>query len=402
MDAFQKLCKLTAGASDEQEGVPPITLCPNGHHGEMAVNDPELGDKTKGFAVFHAQMGGGKTMPLLKTMLSSACENDCNYCVFRQPRNYQRLAFAPQEMANIFMKMLRRGLVRGLFLSSGIAGGGIQSQDRLIQTVEILRRKYNYRGYIHLKVMPGSDEAQIERCMQICDRVSINLEGVTAERLKLLAPKKDFYGDLFPRINMMHQIRSARLENNVEEKTASITTQLVVGAVGETDVETLQLSEVLYSRYGLARVYYSAFSPAPDTPLEDHPPMDYTRYVRLYQASFLLRDYGFSMEELPFKKEGYLPLEADPKLAWAQEHFARQPVEVNKADRELLLRIPGIGKLGAEKIYASRKEKTLTELKQLSALGISSKRAAPFIKLNGRRPQFQLELNLPGCTQFIR
>lgn len=402
MDAFQKLRKLADGASDEQEGSPPITLCPNGHHGEMAVNDPELGDKTKGFAVFHAQMGGGKTMPLLKTMLSSACENDCNYCVFRQPRNYQRLSFAPHEMADVFIKMLRRGLVRGLFLSSGIAGGGIKSQDRLIQTVEILRHKYNYRGYIHLKVMPGSEEAQIERCMQICDRVSINLEGVTAERLKLLAPKKDFYGDLFPRIGMMHHFKAGRQVDKVEEKTASITTQLVVGAVGETDVETLQLSEVLYSRYGLARVYYSAFSPSPDTPLEDHPPMDYTRYVRLYQASFLLRDYGFSMEELPFKKEGNLPLEADPKLAWAKEHFSQQPVEINNADQEMLLRIPGIGKLGAERIFSSRKEKTITELTQLSALGISPGRAAPFIILNGKRPQFQLEINLQECTQFTR
>jgi predicted DNA-binding helix-hairpin-helix protein len=400
MDTFQKLRLLTDGAGHEEEGVPSITMCGGG---SRAV-DPELGVTPKKFGVFHAQMGGGKTIPLLKTMLTTACENDCHYCVFRQPRNVQRYSFSPEEMAEAFMKMVRAGVVRGIFLSSGIAGSGVKSQDRLIKTIEILRQRYHYRGYIHLKVMPGSEEAQIERCMQICDRVSINLEGPNPQRLKILAPKKDLYGDLFPRIQMMDRFRKHRLENKVEEKTASITTQLVVGGAGETDVETLQISELLYKRHGLARVYYSAFSPAADTPLEGQPPMDYTRYVRLYQASFLLRDYGFGMEELPFHGEGFLPLEADPKLAWARQNYEECPVEINKAEKETLLRIPGIGKLGAERIYNGRKERKLTELKQLAELGISPKRAAPFILLDGHKPVYQMDLwnYAPSALSEIR
>ncbi len=386
MEAFDKLRMVAADIHHEEEGAPPITLRKTSTvNNSCALDTSQLG-------VFHAQMGGGKTTPLLKTMLTTACENNCNYCVFRQPRNYQRHAFAPEEMADVFMRMLRRGLVEGIFLSSGIVGGGVKTQDRLIKTIEILRTRYRFRGYIHLKVMPGADQAQIERSMQLCDRVSINLEGVTPQRLQFLAPMKDLYGDLYPRIGMMDRFRRSRQQGNPAQKTASITTQLVVGAAGETDVETLQLSELLYKRHGLARVYYSGFQPAPDTPLENLPGMDYTRYVRLYQASFLLRDYGFGMEELPFRSGGYLPLDADPKLAWARENMDEKPVEINQAEMETLLRIPGIGKIGAERIYNSRKERKFTELQQLVSLGIAPKRAAPFILLDGHKPVYQLDL----------
>ncbi len=203
---------------------------------------------------------------------------------------------------------------------------------------------------------------------------------------------KNLYGDLFPRIQMMDRFRKNQIQHLGFVKTASITTQLVVGVSGETDVETLQLSEVLYNRYGLARVYYSGFQPVPDTPLQNYPGMDYTRYIRLYQASFLLRDYGFGMEEMPFSSGGFLPLDVDPKIAWARENFAENPVEVNHAEIETLLRIPGVGKIGAERICTSRKEKRLTDLKQLAGLGIASKRAAPFILLNGHKPAYQMGL----------
>lgn len=393
MEVFEKLQAVASGIRHEEEGVPPITLQKNKTvNNGCAINTSQLG-------VFHAQMGGGKTTPLLKSMLTTACENNCHYCIFRRPRNLQRYSFTPEEMADAFMKMVHRGMVQGLFLSSGVVGSGAKSQDRLIKTIEILRTRLHYRGYIHLKVMPGAEEAQIERSMELCDRVSINLEGVTPERLKFLAPMKNLYGDLFPRIQMMGQFRKSRLQNHVAEKTASITTQLVVGVAGETDVETLQLSEVLYKRYGLARVYYSGFQPVTDTPLESYPAMDYSRYIRLYQASFLLRDYGFGMEELPFQSGGFLPLEVDPKLALARENFSESPVEVNQADIETLLRIPGIGKLGAERIYNSRKQGKLTDLQQLASLGIAPKRAAPFILLDGHKPVYQMDLwNYAPCS----
>jgi predicted DNA-binding helix-hairpin-helix protein len=386
MEVFEKLQAVASGIAHEEEGVPPITLQKN-----RTVNNGCALDASQ-LGVFHAQMGGGKTMPMLKSMLTTACENDCHYCIFRRPRNQQRYSFAPEEMADAFMRMVRRGLVQGIFLSSGVVGGGTKSQDHLIKTIEILRARYHYRGYIHLKVMPGAEEAQVERSMELCDRVSINLEGVTPERLRFLAPMKNLYGDLFPRIQMMDRFRKSRLQDHATLKTASITTQLVVGVAGETDVETLQLSEVLYKRYGLARVYYSGFQPVVDTPLESCPAMDYTRYMRLYQASFLLRDYGFGMEELPFQSGGFLPLDADPKLAWARENFTESPVEVNQAEIETLLRIPGIGKLGAERIYNNRKERKLTDLQQLADLGIAPKRAAPFILLDGHKPVYQMDL----------
>jgi predicted DNA-binding helix-hairpin-helix protein len=152
------------------------------------------------------------------------------------------------------------------------------------------------------------------------------------------------------------------------------------------------LSEVLYKQYGLARVYYSGFQPVVDTPLENYPGMDYTRYMRLYQASFLLRDYGFGMEELPFQSGGFLPLDVDPKVAWARENFSESPVEVNQAEIETLLRIPGIGKLGAERIYNNRKIGKITDLKQLANFGVAPKRAAPFILLDGQKPIYQMDL----------
>lgn len=386
MEVFEKLRAIAADATHEEEGVLPITLQRN------KTVDNGCAKDTASLGVFHAQMGGGKTMSMLKSMLTTACENNCHYCIFRRPRDLQRYSFAPEEMANAFMKMANRGLVQGIFLSSGIVGGGVRSQDRLIRTIEILRNKFRYSGYIHLKVMPGAEEAQIERAMELCTRVSINLEGVTPARLKFLAPMKNLYGDLFPRIQMMGRFRKNQMQNYPDKRAASIVTQFVVGVAGESDAETLQLSEILYSQYGLARIYYSAFQPIPDTPLKNYPGMNYTRYIRLYQASFLLRDYGFGMEELPFQSGGYLPLDADPKLVWARENLSECPVELNRAGTETLLRIPGIGKLGAEHIYNSRKEKKLTDLKQLVKLGISPKRAAPFILLDGHRPAYQMNL----------
>lgn len=390
MDALSKLRILSGYAAEEQEGDPTLAAC--GLDPQPRIEEQI---KDRGWVVFHAQMGGGKTMPLLKTMLTSVCENDCNYCVFRKQRDFQRVSFSPDEMAATFMDAIRKGLVRGLFLSSGLAGTGVQSQDRLIKTIEIIRGKYHFGGYIHLKIMPGAEEAQIERAMQLSTRVSINLEGPNPGRLAALAPRKDFSGDLFARMGMMSSYRRVQQENNPLGRPASLTTQMVVGAVGESDLELLAVSEVLYARHNLARVYYSKFNPNPDTPLGDRPPTPQIRTTRLYQASFLLRDYGFSMEEMPFETSGNLPAGVDPKIAWARENLSAAPVEVNRAEPEQLLRIPGVGKIGAEKIVSARKVRDLNSLKQLGALGIAAGRAAPFVLLNGKRPEVQLEL--PPC-----
>jgi len=337
--------------------------------------------------VHHAVMPGGKRIALLKTLLTSACERDCHYCAFRQGRDFRRATFSPDELARLFMQLHRSGAVEGIFLSSAIAGGGPCTEDRLIAAAEILRRRYAFEGYIHLKIMPGAERDQIERAMRLADRVSVNLEAPNTRRLSNLAPHKRFDEELLQRLRWIDEIRRRR-----PGRWPSSTTQFVVGAGDESDVELLTTTEFLHREVGLTRTYFMAFTPVPNTPLEDHPPTSPWREHRLYQASFLLRDYGFTSEELPFDRSGNLPLESDPKLAWARRHLTQAPVEVNTASREELLRVPGIGPKSADKIRKARCHGKLGDISDLGKLGITTKRSAPFILLNGRRPPRQLSL----------
>jgi predicted DNA-binding helix-hairpin-helix protein len=326
--------------------------------------------------------------PILKAMMTTACERDCFYCPFRAGRSQtQRITYTPDEMARTYDTIHRAGLVDGLFLSSGIIKGGVSTQDKLIDTAEILRKRYHYRGYIHLKIMPGAEYDQVRRAMQLADRVSINLEGATAERLAALAPKKDYWNELFPRLQWMSELRRK------EGLRASIVTQFVVGAVGDTDLELLQVSEHLYSRLGLRRTYFMAFHPVIQTPFESLPPVSPQREFRLYQASFLLRDYGWSVEDLPFLRDGNLPLDVDPKLAWAREHLLERPVDVNRAERCELLRIPGVGPKLADAILAARRRGRIREIGHLVALGLRDvEKASPFLLLDGKPVTQQLRL----------
>jgi predicted DNA-binding helix-hairpin-helix protein len=237
--------------------------------------------------------------------------------------------------------------------------------------------------------MPGAERAQVERVMQLADR-SINLEAPNTKRLELLAPRKEFMEELLQPLRWVNEIRrelSPHLGWNGH--WPSSVTQFVVGGVGESDLELLTTTEFLYHQMRLRRAYFSAFRPISDTPMEGLAPESPQREHRLYQASFLLRDYGFKMEELPFEPSGNLPLHTDPKLAWAQTHLSQQPVEINCAGPQDLLRIPGIGPKGASMILSSRKSTRLNDLGDLKKLGINPKRAAPFILLNGRRPAYQ-------------
>jgi predicted DNA-binding helix-hairpin-helix protein len=338
-------------------------------------------------------MPGGARARLLKTLLTSACERDCYYCPFRARRNYRRATFKPAEMAQVFMQMRQAGMVDGLFLSSGIAGGGRRTQDRLIDTVDILRRQHGYRGYVHLKLMPGLERDQVLRTMQLADRVSINLEAPNAARLEKLAPHKAFFEELLQPLKWAHEIRRALPPHQAAQgRWPSLVTQLVVGAVGEDDLEILTTASYVTRALRLQRVYFSAFSPVPDTPLENHPAENPWREHRLYQASFLLRDYGFDLEDLPFTGERRLPLDQDPKLAWAREHLHARPVELNRADREQLLRVPGIGPKGVDALLRARRTGRLRSLRDLQQLGIAAGRAAPYVLLDGRRPAFQPRL----------
>ncbi len=328
--------------------------------------------------------------PILKTMMTTACERNCFYCPFRAGRSKtQRMTFTPDEMAGAFDTLQRANQVEGLFLSSGIIKGSITTQDKIINTVEIIRKRYDYKGYVHLKIMPGVEYDQLYRAMQLADRVSVNLEGPTQERLSALAPKKDFQQELLSMLQLAEEIR----RTHPHEKLAGTVTQFVVGAVGDTDQELLSLSNRLYRQMGLTRTYYSAFSPVEQTPFENLSPADPLREHRLYQASFLLRDYGWSVKDLTFLQDGNLRTDIDPKRAWAEIHLRYAPVEVMKAERGQLLRIPGIGPIGADAIIKARRQGNLTDLTDLQKLGIRApEQAAPYILLDGHSPSIQLSL----------
>ena len=302
MDIHAKV-KLLGAASE-------FDICSSSQAGGSSERYRELSQ-----SISHVLLPGGRRTRLLKVLLSNICENDCAYCAIRASRDVRRTAFTPDELAGCFDQMHRAGLVDGLFLSSGICRHAIREMDRMIATVEIVRSRYQFEGYVHLKLLPGVTADQVERAVQLGDRVSVNLEAPTAERLARLSARKGFGTELMPTLQIAsHLIRAA----GQHTKATSVTTQFVVGAAEESDREILSTSSRLYRTLGLARTYYSAFTPIPDTPLAGHDPTPPLRQHRLYQSDFLLRQYGFEFGDLVFDGGGNLPAECDPKVAWAR------------------------------------------------------------------------------------
>ena len=295
--------------------------------------------------------------PILKTMLTTACERNCFYCPFRAGRSKtKRVTFTPDEIAGALDTLTHTNRVQGLFLSSGIIKGSVTTQDKIIDTVEIVRNRYAYRGYVHLKIMPGVQYEQLYRAMQLADRISVNLEAPTQERLSALAPKKDFTAELLKMLRWAEVIR----RDNPQEKLARTVTQFVVGAVGDTDQELLSLSERLYRHAGLTRAYYSGFSP---------------------------------VQDLAFLQDGNLQIDIDPKRAWAERYLREAPIEIMTANRAELLRVPGIGPVGADAILQARRLGRITDLSHLRKLHIHApEQAAPYILLDGRQVPAQLAL----------
>jgi predicted DNA-binding helix-hairpin-helix protein len=384
-DTFEKLQQLGDATRYEPAGDSP-------HREVLSLESRPAPDPELLPCVSHVTTPHG-LKPVMKAMITTACEKNCYYCPFRAGRNgMRRLTFTPDEMAQAFHRLERAGVVDGIFLSSGIIKGGASMQDKIIDAADIIRRKYAYEGYIHLKIMPGAEYDQLARAMQVADRVSINLEGPTQERLHALAPKKDFADELLARLQWSARIRRDLKAQNPYGKVASAVTQFVVGAVGDTDLELLGLSHRLYGQLGLARAYYSRFNPVEDTPFENLPPTDPQRERRLYQASYLLRDYQWDVEDLPFEGVGNLRLEVDPKKAWADQHLLHAPVELMRADRETLLRVPGFGPKGVERILLARRRGRIRDLAALNKIGVRANIAAPYITLDGYRPPTQLKL----------
>ena len=332
--------------------------------------------------IYPAVLPDGRRMPLLKILLSNSCTRSCLYCAQRRGRSFEHVAFRPGELAATFMEMHRRGDVSGLFLSSAIGSRVEDTMEKMLRTVELLRAWHGYTGWLHLKILPGASREQVERAAVLANRLSLNLEAPTPERLRLISPQKRFFSDIYERIGWVHD-----LINGGGVRVRGQTTQFVVGAGDETDGEFIRLAGELYGRLRFSRVYYSAFQPVRDTPLAGRPPAPFEREHRLYQADFLLRKYGFGAEELVLGDDGNLPPETDPKTAWAKRHPESFPVEINKAPREMLLRVPGIGPVAAGRIIGNRKQEPLKSLDGLRCNGALAARAAPFILLGGKRPE---------------
>ncbi|MCX7795895.1 MAG: radical SAM protein [bacterium] len=330
--------------------------------------------------IYPAVLPDGKEIKLFKVLLSNNCSNNCNYCANRCERDFTRIRFTPQELVKAFISLKEKGLVQGLFLSSAVEYDPKKTMEDMVKAVEILRFNCRFNGYIHLKILPGVTRDYIEQAMKLADRVSVNLEAPSGEKLKKLSIDKDFDRDLIGTIKVIKEL----VDKGIKPK-AGYTTQFVVGPAGESDRELIYLVDRLYKELGLKRAYFSAFQPIRNTPLEDYPPTTLIREHRLYQADFLLRDYGFSADELVFTREGKLFLPVDPKLAWAMNHPEYFPVEINTADITKLLRIPGIGPKSARRIIEVRKKEKIKDLETLKGLGVVIKRAKDFILINGKR-----------------
>ncbi|MFQ5868207.1 MAG: putative DNA modification/repair radical SAM protein, partial [bacterium] len=343
----------------------PLAIFPKKHIARSSLIYPAAGEK-------------GECVNLFKVLQSNLCENNCFYCVNRKDRDCPRVEFAPQELASLFLEYYKKRWVKGLFLSSAINVSPNASQEKMLETLKILRQRYNYRGYIHCKILPGVDIGLIEASGRLADRLSINLEAPNQRCLSELTPDKNYHREL---LDGLRKIASFHGKHPLK---AGVTTQLVVGAADDEDREILSLSHKLYKDYNLRRVYYSAFTPEEDTPLENLRPCSPLREFRLYQADFLLRKYNFSAEELIFDNNGNLYVDKDPKLVWALSNMERFPVEINKASFEELIKVPGIGRISAGRILQVRKNTKLKELEQLKRLSVVTKRARRFITLDGK------------------
>ncbi|HEU5100051.1 MAG TPA: helix-hairpin-helix domain-containing protein [Roseiflexaceae bacterium] len=314
----------------------------------------------------------------------------CSYCFTSCAIKRKRTTFKPDELATTFISLNEQKRVDGLFLSSGIVPDANTTMEKMLATVERLRLKEGYTGYIHLKLIPGASFEYIQRAVELADRVSLNLEAPNQVRLTDLAPDKEFAGAMWGRMAWAAELmKRARQEGR--QAARSLTTQFVVGAVGESDRELLETVQRAHRELGLWRAYFSAFHPIDRSPLADSPAEDPTRALRLYQSDFMIRGYGFSYAELPFDDQGLLPRDKTPKQAWA-EHNLHEPVEVNRASRQQLLRVPGIGPKSADRIIAARREARLGDITQLKALGVTTGWAAPYVLLDGRRAALQLRM----------
>lgn len=344
--------------------------------------------ETEMFLAF-AIVGGadGRCISLLKILMSNACIYDCKYCINRCTNSVKRATFTPREIADLTIAFYKRNYIEGLFLSSAVIKNPDYTMELLYEAIFILRKEYNFNGYIHVKTIPGASKELIDKLGLLVDRTSINIELPSNDSLKLLAPQKEKVGTLTPMQYISKEISISKQEKSkYKEKfvPAGQTTQLIVGATPETDLKIMKLSESLYNKLSLKRVYYSAYvsiNEDSNLPALSSPPLLLEN--RLYQADWLIRFYGFKIDDLLDETHPNFHTMLDPKCDWALRNLQHFPVEINKADYNTLLKVPGIGVISAKRIITARREFNLT-FENLKKLGIVLKRARYFITCNGK------------------
>lgn len=340
--------------------------------------------------ICHSFAADGRCISLLKVLMSNCCVYDCKYCVNRVSSDTPRTSFTPDELADLTIQFYRRNYIEGLFLSSGVLKNPDYTMERMIEVIRLLREKYNFNGYVHVKTIPGADPALVDRMGLLADRMSVNIELPTEASLLRLAPQKSPKAVIDPMSRISSRIRENSSERSAFRHApkfapAGQSTQMIVGASPDSDLKILRLSQGLYRTYSLKRVFFSAYTPVVEDKnlpsLLTAPPL--LREHRLYQADWLMRFYGFSAEEIVSPKHPNLSLIVDPKCSWALRNMDRFPVEINKASYETLLRVPGIGVTGARRIIQARRAGTL-DFDGLRKLGIVLKRARFFITCRGK------------------
>ncbi|MBV8915521.1 MAG: putative DNA modification/repair radical SAM protein [Acetobacteraceae bacterium] len=342
---------------------------------------------TEGMGICHAYAPDGRCISLLKILLTNSCTYDCLYCINRRSSSVRRARFTPEEVVTLTLGFYRRNCIEGLFLSSGIIRTPDYTMEQVVRVARVLREEHGFRGYIHLKTIPDASPELLAEAGRYADRLSINIELPSEASLQRLAPEKDMPGIRRSMGRMRLRIEEGRAERGGPRfAPAGQSTQLIVGADGSSDRDILDLSTNLYSNYGLRRVYFSAFSPIPDASAA-LPPINapLLREHRLYQADWLMRFYRFEASELALGPDGNMDLSLDPKLAWALQHREQFPMDVNRASREELLRVPGMGVKSVERLLIARRHRRL-RMDDLARLRLPISKIAPFIVADGHQP----------------
>jgi putative DNA modification/repair radical SAM protein len=344
--------------------------------------------------ICHSYTEDGRCVSLLKILLTNFCIYDCAYCVTRKSNDIKRTAFTVQEVVDLTINFYRRNYIEGLFLSSGIFTNADYTMERLVRVAKKLRQEHKFNGYIHLKTIPGASQELIKEAGLYADRLSVNIELPSEQSLQQLAPEKNYSEILLPMNSIKEQLVQAKEESKLFKSApafapAGQSTQLIIGASAENDSQILQLSDQLYKGYSLKRVYYSGYVPvSADSrlPVIMEPPI--IRENRMYQADWLMRFYGFEVQEIVDEQHPNLDLDIDPKLSWALRNRQAFPVEINTADYEMILRVPGIGVKSAKKIVSARRFAPL-HFDHLRQLGVVLKRAKYFITCQHKNLQRQ-------------